>query len=54
MNDIDLLEKIQKMKAEFEQLSAKFSQAYQGVAPDIAEKEINEAVIAIREKCRKS
>lgn len=48
--DIELFEKIRRMKLEFEQLSAKIAQSYQNVDIDIAEKEINEAIDAVKGK----
>jgi prevent-host-death family protein len=46
--DIELFEKIRKLKNEFEALTTKFAQAYEGVPQKIAEEEINEAIKAIR------
>jgi prevent-host-death family protein len=46
--DIELFEKIRKMKLEFERLTAKFAKAYQGVDLDVAEAEINEAITALK------
>ncbi len=51
--DIELFEKIRKMKTEFENLLAKFAQTYKGVKTDIAEAEIDEALIAVRKKRKK-
>lgn len=48
--DIELFEKIRKMKDEFERLSAKFAQAYQNIDPAIAEEEIEEAIYAVRKQ----
>ncbi len=48
--DIDLFEKIKKMKKEFERLSAKFSDAYKDIPSDVIENEINTAIRAHRKK----
>jgi hypothetical protein len=42
-----------RMKKEFEQLSAKFAQAYKDVPTNIAEIEINEAIRVVRKRSNK-
>ncbi len=48
--DMDLFEKIRRMREEFDRLTAKFRRAYEGVDPSLAEAEIAEAVRAVRRK----
>lgn len=48
--DIDLFQKIRRMKSEFERLTAQFAKAYQNVDPSTAEAEINEAITKIRDQ----
>ena len=48
--DMELFEKIRRMKEQFESLSAELGKAYADVDEEIGMKEINEAVKAVRAK----
>lgn len=52
--DIDLFDKVKKMKTEFEKLTAKFAEAYQEVEPSVVAAEIDAAIKSIRKKKKKS
>jgi prevent-host-death family protein len=46
--DIDLFQKIRLLDREFDRLTAELAKAYEGIDPEIATKEIDEAVKAAR------
>jgi len=48
--DIELFDKIRKMKVAFEHLSRQFAEAYQDVPSDIIEADIREAIKAVRKR----
>ncbi len=46
--DMDLFEKIRRMREEFDRLTAMLGRTYEGVDPTVAEAEIAEAVAEVR------
>jgi prevent-host-death family protein len=51
--DVDLFERIRRMREDFLHLTDTIGQAYAGVDPDVAEAEIGEAVAAARAATKK-
>jgi len=50
MVDVALFDKIRLMRNEFDRLTLDLAKSYQGVSPDVAEREIAQAVAAARKR----